>query len=163
VNFGLVLRTVSGFLAGRGYRFALIGGVALAAYGLVRTTLDLDLVVESRCQDDLVAFLESLGFGTLHRSSGYSNHLHRIGGRFEGISNGTALGIVSMSSKRVFEMFGEEDLPTTAADVEALRRHRPRGGDEWLAQVTALAAQVPEALAGRRERRTFAGLAPFEL
>lgn len=76
MDFGAVLRTVSDFLAGKGYRFAVIGGVALAAYGLVRTTLDLDLLVEGRGQEDLVPFLESLGFATLHRSSGYSNHLH---------------------------------------------------------------------------------------
>lgn len=76
MDFGAVLRTVSPFLAGRDYRFALIGGVALAAYGLARTTLDLDLLVEARGQEDLVAFLESLGYVTLHRSTGYSNHLH---------------------------------------------------------------------------------------
>jgi hypothetical protein len=76
VDFGAVLRRVTAFLAGRQYRFALIGGVALAAYGLARTTLDLDLLVESGAQIDLIAFLESLGFATLHRSTGYSNHLH---------------------------------------------------------------------------------------
>jgi hypothetical protein len=76
LDFGTVLRTVTGFLASRNYRFAIIGGVALAAYGLVRMTLDVDLLVEGRAQDDLVQFLESLGFATLHRSTGYSNHLH---------------------------------------------------------------------------------------
>jgi hypothetical protein len=76
VDFGAVLRRVSAFLNAKGFRFALIGGVALAAYGLARTTLDLDLVVERRAQDDLITFLESLGFETLHRSTGYSNHLH---------------------------------------------------------------------------------------
>jgi hypothetical protein len=54
----------------------MIGGAALAAYGLMRTTLDLDLVVEARGQDELIAFLDSLGFVTLHRSTGYSNHAH---------------------------------------------------------------------------------------
>ncbi len=76
MDFGAVLRRLTPFLAERGFRFAMIGGVALAAYGLMRTTLDLDLVVESRAQDELIAFLESLGFTTLHRSAGYSNHLH---------------------------------------------------------------------------------------
>ena len=74
MDFGAVLRRVSVFLNGKGFRFALIGGVALAAYGLARTTLDLDLVVESRAQADLIAFLESVGFATLHRSTGYSRH-----------------------------------------------------------------------------------------
>ena len=39
-------------------------------------TLDLDVVTESSAQDSLVAFMESEGFVTLHRSSGYSNHRH---------------------------------------------------------------------------------------
>lgn len=76
MDFGAVLRRVAAFMDERGFRFALIGGVALAAYGLARTTLDLDLVVERRAQEELIAFLESLGFATLHRSTGYSNHLH---------------------------------------------------------------------------------------
>lgn len=59
----------------RGYRSAIVGGVAMAAYGLARTTLDLDLVTEAAAQDELVAQLESMGYETLHRSPGYSNHL----------------------------------------------------------------------------------------
>jgi hypothetical protein len=53
----------------------------------------------------------------------------------------------------------ERDLPTTAADVEALRRHRPRGSLEDLARLSALAD--PEAL---RRRPTFSpDLPDFEL
>lgn len=76
MDFGQALRTVSGFLGERGWRHAVIGGVALAAYGLGRSTLDLDFVVEAEARDDLVRFLESLGYETLHQSGGYSNHLH---------------------------------------------------------------------------------------
>jgi hypothetical protein len=43
---------------------------------LPRTTLDLDLAVERRAQDDVISYLEGLGYETLHRSEGYSNHLH---------------------------------------------------------------------------------------
>lgn len=76
MDFAAGLDTVSEFLDGKGFRHAVIGGVALAAYGLSRTTLDLDLIVEGEAQDLLISFLESLGFETLHRSPGYSNHLH---------------------------------------------------------------------------------------
>ncbi len=76
MDFGTVLGVISGFLDEKGYRYAVIGGVALAAYGLPRNTVDLDLVVDSSAQDDLIRFLESLGYQTLHRSSGYSNHRH---------------------------------------------------------------------------------------
>lgn len=76
LDFGKVLDVVSGFLEEKGVRYAVIGGVALATYGLFRTTLDLDLLVESSAQDEIVQFLESIGYKTLHRSSGYSNHRH---------------------------------------------------------------------------------------
>jgi hypothetical protein len=76
LDFGPVLGVISDFLDEKGFRFAVIGAVALAAYGLPRTTVDLDLVVDASAQDHLVRFLESLGYQTLHRSSGYSNHRH---------------------------------------------------------------------------------------
>lgn len=76
MDFGTVLGVVIGFLKEKRVRYAVIGGVALVAYGLPRTTVDLDLVVEASAQDDLIRFLESLGYRTLHRSSGYSNHHH---------------------------------------------------------------------------------------
>jgi len=76
LDFGIVLGMVTGFLEEKGFRYAVIGGVALAAYGLPRTTLDLDLVVESSAQDELISFLESRGYETLNRLRGYSNHRH---------------------------------------------------------------------------------------
>jgi len=76
VNFARVLQTVVDFFDSRSTRYAVIGGVAIVIYGFPRTTLDLDLIVESTIQEDLVRWLESLGYRTLHRSSGYSNHAH---------------------------------------------------------------------------------------
>jgi hypothetical protein len=76
VDFAAVAIRVTDFLGERGFRAALVGGVGLAAYGLSRTTLDLDLATDRAAQEPLVAFLESLGYETLHRSEGYSNHLH---------------------------------------------------------------------------------------
>lgn len=75
MDFAATLESVGGFLAERGYRSALVGGVALAAYGLARTTLDLDLVTESAAQRALVDFLEARGYETLYCSRAYSNHL----------------------------------------------------------------------------------------
>ncbi|HYU35380.1 MAG TPA: hypothetical protein VEW48_24775 [Thermoanaerobaculia bacterium] len=76
MNFAAVLQTVVDFLESQRTRYAVIGGVAIVMYGLPRTTLDLDLIVESTAQEHLVRWLESLGYQTLHRSSGYSNHSH---------------------------------------------------------------------------------------
>ena len=76
MDFARELNAVRSFLAEHGYRFAVIGGVALAAYGHPRLTLDLDIVTDAAAQDSLVAAMESRGFITLHRSPGYSNHRH---------------------------------------------------------------------------------------
>ena len=91
MEFARVLREITEYLDSQRQRYALIGGHGLATYGLSRSTLDLDLVVDSDAQTGVVAFLgsgtflaktyhypflEGLGYETLHRSSGYSNHLH---------------------------------------------------------------------------------------
>jgi hypothetical protein len=76
---------VGGFLDREGLPFAVVGALAVHAYGYSRATNDLDLLVQREAQDRLIAFLESRGFETLHRSDGYSNHLHRdpSGGRLD--------------------------------------------------------------------------------
>ncbi len=76
MDFVAGLDLIAGFLVGRTSRSAVIGGIALAAYGNPRTTIDLDFIVEGDLQDELIAFLEAEGFKTLFRSSGYSNHEH---------------------------------------------------------------------------------------
>lgn len=48
----------------------------MAAYGLGRTTFDVDLVMPAAAQDEMIAALEGRGYKTLHRSSGLSNHRH---------------------------------------------------------------------------------------
>lgn len=71
-----VTERLASFLDGEQVPYALVGAHALHAYGVVRATVDLDLLTELRVQDRLVSFLESLGYETLHRSAGYSNHFH---------------------------------------------------------------------------------------
>lgn len=76
MDFAATLTSLGTFLEQHRIRHALVGGVALAAYGLPRTTLDLDLVVEGRHQDRVVEQMEEMGYRTLHRSTGFSNHDH---------------------------------------------------------------------------------------
>lgn len=78
MDFGRVLDTVAGFFERTGSRYAIAGAFALHAYGLSRGTFDLDFVAPADAQADVVQFLESLGYETLHRSAGYSNHLHAL-------------------------------------------------------------------------------------
>jgi hypothetical protein len=76
LDFARVLTTLAAFFEREGFRFAVIGAFGLHAYGLSRATYDLDFVTEAGAQRQLVAFLESLGYETLHVSAGYSNHAH---------------------------------------------------------------------------------------
>ncbi len=76
MDFERVLGTVIEYLEGEGVPYAVIGGLSMAAYGMPRSTLDVDIVVPAECQEGLLEFLAGLGYEALHVSSGYSNHLH---------------------------------------------------------------------------------------
>lgn len=76
MNFSAALDRVEGILATGPWHAAVVDGVALAAYGNPRVTLDLDIVTEAVGQPALVAGLEAAGYQTLYRSVGFSNHLH---------------------------------------------------------------------------------------
>ncbi len=58
------------------FDYAVIGAFALYAYGYTRATRDMDFITRIQYQDRIVGYLESLGFETLNRSEGFSNHLH---------------------------------------------------------------------------------------
>jgi hypothetical protein len=78
VDFAAVLALLADAFERRLHaRYAVIGGVGLAAMGMPRSTLDVDVVTDGAVQAELVDLLEREGYETLHRSSGYSNHLHR--------------------------------------------------------------------------------------
>jgi hypothetical protein len=85
MDFAHVLRMLRGFFSGCDQPFAVVGGLGLAAHGIGRTTFDIDIVVDVEVQEPLIGFLESQGYETLHRSSGYSNHLNSeaLGGRVD--------------------------------------------------------------------------------
>jgi hypothetical protein len=79
VRFDEVLRTFVDFFDREHLRFAIIGGLAMQAYGYSRFTRDADFVAERSARDSIIRFAESLGYETLHVSEGYSNHLHAKG------------------------------------------------------------------------------------
>ena len=71
-----VLDLVRPFFESRAEPYALVGGLALLAYGAPRATFDVDLLARRGAQDDLVAFLAALDFTTLSIQPGFSNHQH---------------------------------------------------------------------------------------
>jgi hypothetical protein len=80
MNFKGVLQTLVETFMKEKIDYALIGAFALSAYGYVRATQDVDFIVRSKDQGRIVLFLESLGFETIYRSTGYSNHVHPLSG-----------------------------------------------------------------------------------
>ncbi len=74
-DYGAVLRDLIPFFEREKIRFALGGGFALQALGRSRLTFDLDLIVDGAAQDNIVRHMEAIGFETLNRLQGYSNHL----------------------------------------------------------------------------------------
>jgi hypothetical protein len=71
-----VLDLIRPFFESRGEPYALVGGLALLAYGAPRATFDLDLLAPRATRDDFVAFLEGQRFMTLSVLPGFSNHQH---------------------------------------------------------------------------------------
>ena len=80
MNFKDIFHMLIDFFEQEKIDYALIGAFALKAYGYNRATQDVDIVTHSRFQDSVVAKLESIGFETIYRSSGYSNHVHPLRG-----------------------------------------------------------------------------------
>jgi len=76
MHFDEVVRTFAEYFEREEIPFALIGGLALQAWGHSRFTRDLDLLVPAVARSRVLAFTEGLGYETLFASDGFSNHLH---------------------------------------------------------------------------------------
>lgn len=71
-------KIVTTFFEKESIEYAVIGALALHAYGYTRATKDIDFITRYSNQTKIIEYLESLGFETLHFSEGYSNHLLSI-------------------------------------------------------------------------------------
>ncbi len=149
MDFTRVIDAITGFLKRENVPFALVGAFALHAYGLSRATSDLDFVTGSDVRERLVAFLESLGYETLHASSGYSNHLHPDAamGRLDFIY------VAGETSRRLFASpgttlrLGGRELPVPRAEhLVAMKVHAMKNDPERVLQDMAdirVLLQVP--------------------
>lgn len=109
MNYFKVLAALDDYFAREGARYAVAGAFALHAYGLTRATADLDLVADAPAQGGVVAFLEGLGYETLHLSAGYSNHVHPVGamGRVDLVYvDGATADHLFAGSKRLLSLQG---------------------------------------------------------
>jgi hypothetical protein len=124
VQFDEVLRTWSQFFETKGIRYAVVGGLAVHAWGGSRLTRDIDLAVDLRERSRVVGRAESLGYETLHVSEAFSNHLHsdpRYGRiDFMYLSGPTAEQIFAAS--RVKPIVGDEAAPVASAEHLAMMK-----------------------------------------
>jgi len=78
MNFTKIFQLLIDFFNREEIDYALIGAFALKAYGYVRATQDVDFLMRRENQPRIIEYLESLGYETIYKSSGYSNHLHPL-------------------------------------------------------------------------------------
>jgi hypothetical protein len=76
MDIASALRTFGDFFERESIRYAVIGGVAVTAWGRVRSTKDLDFAVEAQDRQRVITFAESIGYETLYVSEAFSNHVH---------------------------------------------------------------------------------------
>ncbi len=132
-----VLRLVGPFLEGRGEPWALVGGLAVLAWGAPRATFDADVLVPRDVQGDLVRFLEAKGFRTLSLSPGFSSHEHEDPGlgRVDVlyVDGPTAQAVFGGCSRRSLCEGLEAPVPRAehlvAMKVQAFARDRERFSD----------------------------------
>lgn len=74
-RLGRQIAEVSAVLNGLGAQWALIGGLALASYQVVRATQDVDLLVDASSADDIERALHRIGYRTLYRSDDTGNYV----------------------------------------------------------------------------------------
>ena len=78
MNIKTVFRSLTSFFEQAEIDYALVGAFALKAYGYLRATEDVDFLVRGAYQGRIITYLESLGYKTIYRSAGYSNHVHPL-------------------------------------------------------------------------------------
>jgi hypothetical protein len=124
VDLAQSLEQVAAFLDSRGHRWALVGGLALQAYGFGRATHDIDILVESGARADIVPFMESLGFEPLHSSEGFSNHLHTDRRRvdFVYVESATAERLFALA-RRVTAIHGRDVVVPSPEHLIAMKVH----------------------------------------
>jgi hypothetical protein len=62
---------------------ALIGGLAVAAHRVIRSTQDVDLLVDGSRADEADAVFRALGYGRLHRTEHLANYLREPADRLD--------------------------------------------------------------------------------
>jgi hypothetical protein len=127
MQFDEVLRTFSEFFEREGVRFAVVGGLAVHAWGGSRYTKDVDVLIERSDRERVLAFAESMGYETLNVNESFSNHEHsdpRLG----------RIDILYVNHETAEKMFAATSVKPIVGDYEG-----PVASPEHLAMMKGLA------------------------
>ncbi len=124
MQFAEVLRTFGEFFEREGIPYAVIGGLAMQAWGRSRFTKDLDIVVPRTARERVTAFAESIGYETLFAGPAFSNHLRNEEDRVD---------FMYVDDRTAGDVFGEAQRKPVVGDVTA-----PVASAEHLAMMKAL-------------------------
>jgi hypothetical protein len=138
MQFDEVLREWRDWFEAEGIRYALIGGLAMQAWGRSRFTKDADIAVDRDASERVIEHAESIGYETIHLSEGYSNHLHPTGrlGRldFMYVDRPTGDKLFSRATRKV--VVNDIAMPVAAPEhlammkVIAMKNNPPRAAYE---------------------------------
>ena len=145
MNFRKIFEALVNFFEKRDLDFAIIGAFALKTYGYQRATTDLDFIVRRKDQETITRFMESLGFETVYRSKGFSNHVHPISsmGRIDFIYVAKPTGDEIFANTKKLEVLKGRELPVVSPEhIVALKvfaiKNDPRRTLKELADIKAL-------------------------
>lgn len=124
MDFEAILVTFAGRLEAEQIRYAIVGGLAVHAWGHARPTRDADFAVDRHHQQSVIAIAESLGYRTIFISDAFSNHEHhdpRWGHvDFMYLSGRTAEAVFSAVVLK--PLVGERDFPVASAEHLAMMK-----------------------------------------
>jgi hypothetical protein len=131
---------------------ALIGGLALAAHGSGRATVDVDFLVDGRRADDVDRLLRTQGYACLQRNDFVGNYAsdRPERGRVDFLFARQAHGRAMLGRAIAVDLLGQQIPVVEASDLVGLkvqsssndpsRRHRDLADIEWLLRHAALDA-----------------------
>lgn len=141
-------RIITDFFEKEKIEYAVIGAMALHAYGYTRATVDIDFIVKFQEQSKIIDFLESLGFETINKSEGFSNHVLAIGPtRFDFVYVDEKTAEVLMEKVSLKKLSNGELLPVVCPEhLIALKLHTIRNDPDRiyreLADIKEIAKRV---------------------
>jgi hypothetical protein len=102
---------------------ALIGGLALAAHGAARATVDLNWIAEGRRDDDIDAVLRSQGYEAIYRTQQVGNYLSAdpVKGRVDFLFVRRERGLAILQRATDHGVMGERVRVVDASDLIGLK------------------------------------------